>query len=115
MNIDRLALNLRAYAHSRGAPQREDDQEAAMLAASQIAQAMEARSGETEEQIKRLEGMIVQLGENAAQAAKEYAEQIKLLREALAKVAEPNFDCTPRQYHIAMQDVARQALEATNG
>ena len=40
MNIDRLAINLRAYAHARGAPEREDDQEVAYEAARDIIEAL---------------------------------------------------------------------------
>jgi hypothetical protein len=36
MGPERLALNLKAYARSRGAPSREDDEEAALAAAREI-------------------------------------------------------------------------------
>lgn len=38
--IERLALNLRAYAWSRGAPQKDDDEEAAFQSASEIIEAI---------------------------------------------------------------------------
>lgn len=40
--VEGLAINLRAYAHSRGAPEREDDEEVALRAAQEIAEALHA-------------------------------------------------------------------------
>ena len=39
--IDRMAMALRAYAHSRGASEQEDDQEAAVRAAHRIVAILE--------------------------------------------------------------------------
>ena len=70
---------------------------------------------------QRLEGMIVQLGENAAQAAKEYAANMKLLREALEGLLHVIDHPADTDSAVAMErelrriEAARAALEATNG
>lgn len=40
--VERLAINLRAYAHSRGAPRQDDDEAAALVAAREILAALGA-------------------------------------------------------------------------
>lgn len=43
-SVERLAMNLRAYAHSRGAPAKDDDEAAALVAARGILAAMEKQN-----------------------------------------------------------------------
>ena len=39
--VERLAINLRSYDHSRGAPRREDDEQVALKSAREIISALE--------------------------------------------------------------------------
>ena len=65
---------------------------------------------QSSEREEKLRGVIVQMGENAAEAAKEYAANMEKLREALKDIAGNNWQDQSRARHVA-----RQALEATNG
>ena len=65
---------------------------------------------QSSEREEKLRAMIVQMGENAAEAAKEYAASMEKLREALKDIAGNNWQDQSRARHVA-----RQALEATNG
>lgn len=64
---------------------------------------------QSSEREEKLRAMIVQMGENAAEAAKEYAANMEKLREALKKFGNEDYSL---EEALEARDAA---LEATNG